>query len=121
MDTLVTVLFLAVAAANLLPMFGAASRERLQILYGVTLEDPNLVILMRHRAILLGIVGALLAAAAFQPPLRPAAILAGLVSMLSFVLIARLVGEANSQLRRVARVDIVASAVLLIAAALHWA
>ena len=70
---------------------------------------------MRHRAVMLAIVGALLAYAALQPPLRPIAVAAGLVSMLSFVAIAFL-GEPNEPLQRVAWIDIVAS-VLLVAAA----
>jgi hypothetical protein len=112
MATLVTVIFLVVALVNLLPVFGVASKARLELLYGVTLDDPNLVVLMRHRAILLGIVGALLAVAAFEEPLRPTAIVAGFISMLSFVLIAYLAPGTNAELRRVARVDIVASVLL---------
>lgn len=116
-----TSLFLAVAVLNLLPVFGVASRARLEVLYGVTLDDPNLVILMRHRAILLGIVGALLAVAAFQEPLRPIATVAGFVSMLSFVAIAYLAPTKNAELRRVANVDIVASMLLVFAAVLTYA
>ncbi len=75
---------------------------------------------MRHRAILLGIVGALLAASAFLVPLRPAAYAAGFISMLSFVLIARLVGGYNKALRRVVLADLGASAALLVAALIDY-
>lgn len=118
MSVLVTALFLIVAVVNLLPMFGVASQARLELLYGVKLDDPNLVILMRHRAILLGIVGALLAVAAFREPLRPTATVAGFVSMLSFVAIAYAVPGRNTELRRVANIDIFASALLLAASVL---
>ena len=45
---------------------------------------------------------------------------AGLVSMLSFVLIAWLVGGYNAELGRVVRVDLVAIALLLCAGLISW-
>ena len=113
MEIVAIVLFLAASLINLLPISGVLSADRLQTLYGVAFEDPNSVILMRHRALLLGLVGALLVAAAFHPPLRPAAVALGLASMLSFVVIARLAGGYNPQLRRVGLADLVGSALLV--------
>ncbi len=113
MKMLSTVLLLIVGIVNLLPASGALSTRRLQALYGVVLEDPNLVILMRHRAALFGIVGILLVASAFHASLQPLALTVGLVSMLSFVLIAYLVGGYNAELQRVVLIDLVASALLL--------
>ena len=81
-------------------------------------EDANLVILMRHRAVLFGVVGGLLAASAFYPPLRSAGIAAGLISMISFILIAWIVGDYNPQLRRVVLADVLASLALVGAAVL---
>jgi len=113
-----TVLYLVVAVVNLAPAIGVLSTARLATLYGVAVNDPNLAVLLRHRAVLLGIVGGLLAFAALHPPLRPAALVAGLVSMLSFVVVAYVVGGYNAQLGRVAAIDVVASIALVIAAAL---
>ncbi len=113
MNTLATALYVIVGVVNLLPVSGVLSTNRLQSLYGVSLADPNLIILMRHRAVLFGVIGALLVAAAFHTPLRPIAFGAGLVSMLSFVLVAYLVGEVNTELRRVVVVDLVASLLLV--------
>jgi hypothetical protein len=113
-----TALFVIVGIVNLLPTVGALSAERLESLYGVPLSDPNLVILMRHRAILFAIVGALLVAAAFQSALRPVGLAAGLVSMGSFVLLALLAGNYNPSLGRVVLVDVVASLALVVAAVL---
>ncbi len=113
MRMLATALFLIVGVVNLLPVVGTLSASRLQALYGVSLDDTNLVILMRHRAALFGIVGALLIASAVHGPLRPTAFAAGLVSMLSFVLVAQLVGGYNAELRRVVVVDLAATALLL--------
>jgi hypothetical protein len=113
MNKLATALYVIVGIVNLLPVSGVLSTSRLRALYGVSVVDPNLIILMRHRAVLFGIVGALLVSAAFHPPLRTLAVIAGLVSMLSFVVIAYLVGEFNAELRRVVIVDLVASLLLV--------
>ena len=118
MRTLATALLLLAALANLLPVLGVLSTARLESLYGVLLRNPNLAILMRHRAVLFAIVGGLLGVAAFHPPLRTFAIAAGLVSMLSFVAIAGLTGDYNPQLRRVVLVDVIASLGLVAAALL---
>lgn len=113
MRALSTILILVASVINLLPAAGALSGERMQAAYGVAFGDPNLEILMRHRAVLFGIVGGLLLASAFHAPLRPAAYVAGFVSMVSFVLIVWLVGSANAELRRVLVVDLVGIAALL--------
>jgi hypothetical protein len=101
-------------------VLGVLGVARLEALYGVVIQDPNLAILMRHRAVLFGIVGGLLALAAFYPPARPLAIPAGLVSMLAFVAIAGSVGDYNPLLRRVVIVDVAASLALVAAAVLDW-
>lgn len=113
MQRIATVLFLVAAAVNLAPMLGVSSAGRLEAAYDVVLEDPNLVILMRHRALLFGAVGAALVIAAFHAPFRAFATAVGLVSMLSFVAIALMVGEYNEQLRRVATIDVAASVALI--------
>jgi hypothetical protein len=110
-------LFLFAAVVNLAPVLGALSAERLAALYGVQIQDPDLVLLMRHRALLFGIVGVLLVAAAFRPSLRLTALLAGLASMLSFIGLA-LSGGVSERLQRIATVDLVASFGLLVAAGL---
>lgn len=113
MRALSGILILLAGLANLLPVIGVVSAGRLEALYGVALEDPNLAILLRHRAVLFAIVGGLLVVSAFRPQHRPAGFVAGLVSMLSFVAIAWLVGGYNAELRRVIVVDLVASALLV--------
>lgn len=120
MQAVSTALICLASLINLGPVLGALSTTRLQALYGVAFEEPNLVILMRHRAILFGIVGALLLVAAFYPGLRPTAYAAGFVSMVSFVLIAWVVRGYNENLRRVILVDLVGIAALLGAALIDY-
>jgi hypothetical protein len=111
-----TALVLVAAAINLAPVSGAFAPERMAALYGVDLGDPNLSILMRHRAVLFGLVGGLLVAAAFHPPLRTAAYVVGFASMVSFLLIAWMVGGYGAGIRRVALIDVVGIAALAAAA-----
>jgi hypothetical protein len=115
MRAVVVALILAAGVVNLLPAVGAISAGRIRSLYGVAIEDPNLAILMRHRAVLFAIIGALLLASAFEHALRPVAFAAGFVSMGSFVLLALRVGDLNPALRRIVLIDVVASVGLLIA------
>jgi hypothetical protein len=103
-----TLIFLA-GLVNLAPLSGLISTGRLQILYGIAFEEANLLVLMRHRAILFGIIGSLLVASVFRSSLRPVAVAAGLISMLTFTLIVWLSGSHNAELARLAAVDFAAS------------
>jgi hypothetical protein len=119
MQLLWTLLVLVAAAINLAPARGAVAPGRMTGLYGVDLESPNLQILMRHRAVLFGIVGGLLLAAAFHPPLRTLGYAVGFASMLSFLLIAWSVGGYGSEIQRVILVDVVGIAALVGAGLVH--
>lgn len=105
---------------HLLPLPGALGAGRLERLYGVAVGDPNVSILLQHRAILFGLLGALLIVAAFRTELRTAALIAGLVSTISFLVVAWTVGGYNPQVARVVTADIVAVALLLVAAGIEW-
>ena len=109
-----------VGIIHLLPLSGVLSVSRLQSLYGVIITDPNLEILMRHRAVLFGILGAFLIYAAFRPGLQLAALIAGAVSVISFLVIAGMVGSYNTGIARVVTADIVAIVCLLIGAFAYW-
>jgi hypothetical protein len=119
MQHLWTFLVLVAAAINLAPVLGAFSVERMSAFYCVDLEQPSLQILMRHRAVLFGIVGGLLVAAAFHPPLRMLGYVVGFSSMLSFLLIAWLVGEYGAEIRRMILTDAVGVAALAGAGVVH--
>ena len=112
MKILWIVLVAVAALINLAPVLGALSAERMTAAYGVALDGADLQILMRHRAVLFGIVGALLVAAIFHAPLRPAAYAVGFVSMVSFLVLAWAVGDYGENIRRVMIVDAVGIAAL---------
>lgn len=104
---------------HLLPLSGVLGAERLSSLYGGSFADPNLAILMRHRAVLFGLLGVYLIAAAFWPALQPVALGAGLVSVISFLWLAWAVGGYNAQIARIVVADFVALGCLLAAVAAY--
>ena len=115
------ILFVLVAAAiDTAPVLGAVSPERMSARYGVALEDPNLEILMRHRAVLFGIVGGLLFACIFHPPLRLAAYATNFTSMAAFVVVTLLVGDYSAEIRSILLVDLVGLASLASACFIHF-
>lgn len=103
---------------NALPLIGVLGAERLQSLYALPFDDANLRILMRHRAVLFGLLGGAMIAAAFIPAWRTPMALAGLVSMVSFIVLAQLEGGGNAAIRRVVVADVIAIVPLL--GALLW-
>jgi hypothetical protein len=120
MRHVIPLVLVLVGIVHLLPLAGVLGAAQLQSLYGIPVAEPNLEILMRHRAVLFGLLGALLLAAACLPALRVAAFVAGFVSVGSFVLLAWEVGGANASLQRVAWVDAGALVMLAVGAALQW-
>ena len=103
-----TLCFVVVGIVHALPLVGWAGAERLESLYQVSIREANLEALMRHRALMLGIIGALLMAAARWTSLRNAAATAGLVSMVGYVALVVGLDEVNPALVRVAWIDVVA-------------
>ncbi|AEG93057.1 hypothetical protein [Ramlibacter tataouinensis] len=116
----VSCLLAVVGIIHLLPLPGVLGPERLRLLYGIPLDDPNLVLLMRHRAVLFGLLGALLLYAAWRPSLVPLALMAGWASVAAFLVLAALQPGLNAALARVVTADVLAAFCLAVATAL-WA
>jgi len=111
---------LVAAVIHLLPLQGVLGSDRLASLYGaLPFDEPNLAILMRHRAVLFGLLGAFLLFAAFRPALQTLAFIAGLVSVISYLWLAWSIGGHNALLARVVVADIVALVCLAAGAAAH--
>jgi hypothetical protein len=119
MEKIVAGLLVLVGIIHLLPVSGVLGAERLSALYGINLGDSNLVILMRHRAVLFGLLGLFMVYAAFKPSLQPLAFLAGFLSVVSFMAIAWSVGGYNEAIRKVVIADVVAVIALCIAGVLY--
>ena len=109
------VLVIAAALIHVPPVVGALGPERVTAMYGVRADSPELALLLRHRAILFGILAGLLIACAWITDLRPAALTAALVSDTTFLALAHPATALNDPVRRVVRADIVSIALLLAA------
>jgi len=92
MKHVVTLAFLVVAVIHLLPLSGVLGARRLEALYGISIANRDLEILMRHRAVLFGLLGAFFVAAAFVTELQLVAFVFGYVGVVSFLWVAWTVG-----------------------------
>jgi len=111
------VLLLALALLNLVPGIIAFFPTRSRWLYGITMEGPALSLAMRHRAVLLALVGALFGFAAFDEAwLRPA-LFVGFVSKIAFLVLFAITRPHDAPMRQVALADVIAIAVLTAVAA----
>ncbi len=86
-DLMVRFGLLVAGVIHLLPLAGILGADQLKNLYGVAVPDPNLQILMRHRALLFALLGVLLLLAIVKQQYRAIAIAAGLLSVSSFMLL----------------------------------
>jgi hypothetical protein len=105
---------LLAAAIHLLPVSGAFSNAALFKLYRVQLTDPNLIVLLRHRAAMFGVIAVFMLVACFETSLRPAAFAVGFASATTFIAIAWQVGGYSKAIARVVTADLVALAALAI-------
>ncbi len=117
MRHVVTAMLVLVGIIHLLPLAGVLGGEHLEKLYGLSISDPNLTILLRHRAVLFGLLGLFLVFASFRPQFQGAAFIAGFISVVSFLLLAWSVGSYNAQLARVFTADLVALVCLIVGGA----
>lgn len=112
MDLLVSATFLLVGLVNAALVTGLLGGCALRRLYGTAPADPATAVLLRHRAVLLGLLGAALVGAAFVPAWRVPAGIAGLVSMVVFVGLAPPRRALPTGITRTSVIDVVLSALL---------
>ena len=117
---LVSAMLIIVGIIHLIPISGVISVDRLNLLYGIGVDNPNLSILMRHRAILFGLLGLFLVYAAFRPSLQLLALVGGAVSVASFLFLALTTGGFNEEIKRVVVADVVAAACLVVGFAAYF-
>jgi hypothetical protein len=120
MSRILSVCLFVVGVIHLLPIAGVLGASRLSALYGIAVAEPNLELLLRHRAVLFGVLGGLCIAAAFRPALQGVALVAAATNVVSFLVLARIVGGYNAQVGRVVAADWVALGALAIGAVAYW-
>lgn len=110
-----------VAVIHALPVVGVLGAGKLVQLYGSPVQDAGLELLLRHRAVLFGLLAGFLGWAALRPDLHRPALVAGLASVTSFLLLAWLQrdGALSAALLRVVWVDVAALGLLVVALGVH--
>jgi hypothetical protein len=108
--------FAVVGAIHLMPVAPVFAPETLSRLYGIAPGDSTLLLLMRHRALLLALVGILCLWATWSPGVRPAALTAAAINVVGFLGFYALYGNPGGALRTVAIADLVALPPLAFAA-----
>ena len=114
MRFILPIMLLVVGVIHILPLSGVLSAVRVFDLYGISFDDPNLEILMRHRAVLFGLLGIFLICSIFIPNFQLAALIAGFVSVISFLYLSYSIGGYNDQVSRIVMADKVALVCLVI-------
>jgi hypothetical protein len=111
---LIAAALVGVGIIHLIPIIGVLGGPRLAQLYGFAVDDPNLAIVLRHRALLFGLLGSLCVWAAFRPALQPLALGAASISVVGFLALALATGGYNQAIARVVTADWVAAGLLFI-------
>ncbi len=105
---------------NVLPSILAFLPNKISSSYGIEIPDANYELLLRHRAILFGIIGGIMIYSAITKKHYSMAVVIGLISMVSFVILLKLInGTINPELHKVMKIDLVGIAILLIGFALY--
>ena len=119
MERVISALLILVGLINFAPVFGVVSGQALSNAYGIAIPEGDLLILLRHRALLFGIVGALIVSSAFFRELQVAAMLAGMVSMCGFLVLAFGAEGYGEKIHSVVIADVAGTALLAVAIVLR--
>jgi hypothetical protein len=113
MQNLLKIILVGVGLINFYPLIGVISAEQISTLYGIDPASVDTVILLRHRAVLFGLLGGFIIYSASNRALRKLACISGLVSMLAYIaLMATSTGYGES-IVRIALIDAFACVGLL--------
>ena len=112
-------LLIIVGLINFIPVFAVLSAERLAFAYDIEINSPSVEILLRHRALMFGLIGGFIIYSAFKPALQKIAIWGGFISMAGFVALSGMVGGYSASMQSVLNVDYLALAALLVVVVLN--
>ena len=103
-----------------MPLVGVISVQKLESAYSVMINGNDLAILMRHRALLFGILGAFIFYAAFNPQYQPIAMIMAGASMIGFAILVLTSNGYNSSILKVLIIDIIGIVFLVAAIILRY-
>ena len=120
LDKIALIILVIVGVINLLPITVFFDATKTIKLYGMPIEGESLTILMRHRGVLLGLVGLALIVAAVKPEYRVLAITLALISKFAFVFLTFTAADYTPEVRQIALIDVGAIALLLAVLGIHF-
>lgn len=118
-STIVQISLIIPGIIHILPIYGIFGPHQLSTLYGMKFKDPNVIILMRHRAVLFGLLGGFMIYAAFKTNYRNLAFTSGIMSTSSFLLFTLSADSTNSKIKGVLAADVIALFFLLAGSAVY--
>lgn len=113
-DKIVSGILIIVGIINILPLIVFFDVTKTVGLYGVPIEGDSLIIMMRHRGVLLSILGIALITAAFKPDFRIFVIALTLISKFTYIFLTFTSPSYTPEIKQVALIDVGASAALLL-------
>jgi len=114
MEKIFRICLAIVGIINFIPSIIAFIPSKISSSYGVEVPNINYELLLRHRAVLFGIVGGIMIYSAATKKHYGLAVLFGTISMTSFLFLYFLIGEGiNSELAKVMKIDVVAIIILI--------
>ena len=112
---LLTIAFIVTGIIHMLPVIGVLGSDRIKALYDLHVTDPSLLLLLKHRAILFGVVGIIMFAAIFNSAYQGLAVGLGTLSMVTFIGFVYSTSGINPSLVKIAWVDVFALVLLWLA------
>jgi hypothetical protein len=120
LDKIVSIIFFIVGIINLFPVVVFFSSAQTVKLYGTQIEGDSLIVLMRHRGILLGLIGLALIFAAVKPDVRIPVLIAAFISKIAFIYLVTTSVTFTPEIKQVAIIDVIAIVLLIVASVLHF-
>lgn len=120
METIFRIVLFIVGAINLLPSLLAFQPGKFHESYGIDLPSESYELLLRHRAVLLGIIGGIMLYSSLTKKYYPVVFSVGIISMGSYILLYLLIGKGLSpELKKVLIVDIIGLCLLFLGLLLY--
>ncbi len=117
---IISILLVIIGIINILPIMVFFDSSKALKLYGFPLEGESLTALMRHRGVLLSLVGIALLTAAFKSEYIVLAVILALISKITFIFLTFTTANIASEVQKVAFIDIGSIVILLIALGLYY-
>ena len=122
LQTINSILLFIIGIINILPIIAFFDISRTESLYGIKINGESLEVLMRHRGVLLALLGTGLIYSVFKPEFRLPIIIAALVSKFVFIFLTYSTANVSAEVGKVALIDVVSIVVLLVVLVIEfWA